>query len=81
MEAIDNWRKSQHSGNGGNCAEVASHAGRVLIRDTKNHGHGPVLRFSPGAWQRFTDRIKRSLTARSQTSRGISTSANAPAVT
>ena len=70
METIDNWRKSRHSGNGGNCAEVASHAGRVLVRDTNNNGRGPVLRFSPGAWQRFADRVKRSLTAQSQASRG-----------
>jgi hypothetical protein len=69
MEAIDNWRKSRHSGNGGNCVEVASRVGRVLVRDTKNNGHGPVLRFSPGAWQRFADRVKRSLPVQSQTSR------------
>jgi hypothetical protein len=61
MEAIDNWRKSRYSGNGGNCVEVADRAKSVLVRDTKNHGHGPVLRFSPGAWRRFAERVKRSL--------------------
>lgn len=70
MEALDNWRKSRHSGNGGNCVEVADHANRVLVRDTKNHGHGPVLRFSPDAWRRFADRVKRSLTVQSQAPRG-----------
>jgi hypothetical protein len=56
------WRKASYSSNGGgNCIEVADHANRVLIRDTKDLGHGPVLRFSPDAWRRFTGRIKRSL--------------------
>lgn len=53
-----NWRKSTYSGNGGGeCVEVAT-ADRVLVRDTKDHGQGPVLRFPPGAWQQFADRLK-----------------------
>lgn len=61
MEAMS-WRKSTYSsGNGGECVEVAGHAESVLVRDTKDHGHGPVLRFSAGAWRRFADRVKRSL--------------------
>jgi hypothetical protein len=56
------WRKASYSSNGGaTCVEVAEHADRVLVRDTKDHGHGPVLRFSPDAWRRFTGRVKRSL--------------------
>jgi hypothetical protein len=27
-------------------------------RDTKDHGHGPVLRFIPRAWQTFTTTLK-----------------------
>jgi hypothetical protein len=61
MEAIDNWRKSRYSGNGGNCVEVADHDNRVLVRDTKNRA-GVVLRFSPGVWRRFAEQVKRSLT-------------------
>lgn len=61
MEAIDTrWRKSSYSGNGGNCVEVADHRNRVLVRDTKNRA-GTVLRFTPDAWRRFADRVKRSL--------------------
>jgi uncharacterized protein DUF397 len=61
MEAMS-WRKSTYSsGNGGECVEVADHAKSVLVRDTKEHGHGPVLRFSPDVWRRFADRVKRSL--------------------
>jgi hypothetical protein len=54
------WRKSTYSGgNGGNCVEVGAQpqAGRVLVRDTKDR-QGPVLRFPPGAWQRFADRLR-----------------------
>jgi Domain of unknown function (DUF397) len=60
METM-NWRKSTYSsGNGGECVEIADHANRVLVRDTKDR-NGPVLRFTPGAWRRFADRVKRPL--------------------
>jgi Domain of unknown function (DUF397) len=64
MEDTDmKWRKASYSSNGGgNCVEVGQARRDVLVRDTKDHGHGPVLRFSPGAWQQFADRVKRSLT-------------------
>jgi hypothetical protein len=56
------WRKSSYSGNGGSdCVEAGNDARRVLVRDTKDHGQGPVLRFSPDAWRRFADRVKRLL--------------------
>jgi len=56
------WRKSSYSGNGGgNCVEVAAYGGMVLVRDTKDHGHGPVHRFTPAAWRKFADKVKRSL--------------------
>jgi hypothetical protein len=57
-----NWRKSSYSGgNGGSCVEVAEHDHRVMVRDTKANGRGPVLRFSPAAWRRFADQLKQSL--------------------
>jgi hypothetical protein len=57
-----NWRKSSYSsGNGGECIEVASPEGAVAVRDTKRDGTGPVLRFTPAAWRRFADQVKRSL--------------------
>jgi hypothetical protein len=56
------WRKSSYSGNGGgDCVEVADQASRVLVRDTKQDGTGPALRFAPAAWRRFADQVKRSL--------------------
>jgi hypothetical protein len=53
------WRTSTHSsGNGGECVELASVPGAVLVRDTKNHGTGPVLRITPASWNRFTAVLK-----------------------
>lgn len=53
------WRKSTFSDNGGNCVEVGQ-ADSVLVRDTKDNGHGPVLTFSADAWRRFAAALKRS---------------------
>jgi hypothetical protein len=55
----ENWRKSTYSGGqGGNCVEVASVPGRVAVRDTKDNGHGLVLRITADAWKTFTNGIK-----------------------
>jgi len=61
MEAVDpRWRKSSYSDNGGECVEVGEARRGVLVRDTKLCSTGPVLRFSPAAWRRFADQVKRS---------------------
>ncbi|MBV9857700.1 MAG: DUF397 domain-containing protein [Streptosporangiaceae bacterium] len=53
------WRKSSYSGNGGtDCVEVGDRANGVLVRDTKQAGTGPVLRFTPDAWSRFAEAVK-----------------------
>jgi hypothetical protein len=53
------WRKSSHSANGGEaCIEAGSAHGAVLVRDTTQNGHGPVLRVTPGEWQRFTQQLR-----------------------
>jgi hypothetical protein len=55
------WRKSSYSGNGGGtCVEVGEARRGVLVRDTQDRS-GPVLRFSPAAWRRFADQVRRSL--------------------
>lgn len=56
------WRKSSYSGNvgSGSCVELGQASGGVLIRDTKNHGSGPVLQLSPDAWQRFAKTLKQA---------------------
>jgi Domain of unknown function (DUF397) len=53
-----NWRKSSYSGGEGNCIEVADHDSRVLVRDTKQAGRGPVLSVSPTDWRRLVDRVR-----------------------
>jgi len=58
---VTGWRTSSYSGSqGGNCVEVAAHGCRVLVRDTKQAGTGPVLRFPAEAWRKFADQAKRS---------------------
>jgi hypothetical protein len=53
------WRKSSYSGNGGgDCVEAAHVPGAVLIRDTRQHGTGPVLRVTAVGWSRLTSTIK-----------------------
>ena len=49
------WRKSSYSGaQGGDCVEVGlTGDGTILVRDTKDHGHGLVHRYSPAEWRTF----------------------------
>ena len=47
-----NWRKTKYSMNGGNCVEVASTAGIVVIRDSKDP-RGPLLQYSRDSWRSF----------------------------
>ena len=58
MDTVEpRWRKSSYSGgNGGDCVEVASTPGVVLVRDTTNRA-GAVLAVPVAAWQRFTARL------------------------
>jgi Domain of unknown function (DUF397) len=54
------WHKSSYSnGGGGECVEVADLPdGGRLVRDTKDHGRGPVLRFTAGEWRAFVLGVK-----------------------
>jgi hypothetical protein len=54
------WRKSSYSNeNGGNCVEVADLPdGGRLVRDTKDQGRGPVLRFTEAEWRAFIAGVK-----------------------
>ncbi|RKN03781.1 DUF397 domain-containing protein [Streptomyces radicis] len=51
------WRKSSYSsGNGGSCLETRPerHHG-IAVRDSKEHGAGPILTISHDAWRAFID--------------------------
>lgn len=54
MEGTDlNWRKSTYSGDsGGDCVEVGTATGVVLVRDTTDRDGG-MLSVTPGAWSTF----------------------------
>ena len=55
------WRKSSRSGGeSGQCVEVAKASGLVGVRDSKNPD-GPVLRFSPAAWESFVSDAKHGI--------------------
>jgi hypothetical protein len=62
------WRKSSRCAHG-DCVEVGSGpaaavpawavlAGTVAVRDTKHHGAGPSLVFTPDAWRLFVGGVK-----------------------
>jgi hypothetical protein len=54
------WRKSSLSSGGDNCVEVGfAEDGSVAIRDTKQHGEGPILEFFPSEWEAFLGGIRR----------------------
>jgi Domain of unknown function (DUF397) len=52
------FRKSSHSTNNGQCVEVATAPGTVLVRDSKDAG-GPQLAFGASQWRAFTEGIRR----------------------
>jgi Domain of unknown function (DUF397) len=52
------WRKATYSHANGDCVEVAACRAVVGVRDTIQHGHGPVLQFSTAAWRAFVDAAK-----------------------
>ncbi len=58
-EVSPSWRKSSYSSNGGlQCVEAGHIPGAILVRDTTQHGCGPVLRVPPVAWRRLTAAIR-----------------------
>jgi hypothetical protein len=65
------WQKSSYSNSSANCVEVSfaappgasgaptrARAEMVGVRDSKQHGGGPVLEFSVAAWSTFLTRAK-----------------------
>ena len=53
------WLKSSFSGYNGSCFEIARlRPDWIGVRDTKDHGSGPVLVFNEGEWRAFLAGIK-----------------------
>jgi hypothetical protein len=53
------WRKSSYSNHGNTeCVEAGHVPGAILVRDTAQHGRGPVLRLAPADWGRLTGAIR-----------------------
>jgi hypothetical protein len=58
VAVVPAWHTSTYSGQNGDCVEVARNLpGVVAVRDSKDRG-GPVVTFSPAAWETFTNRIR-----------------------
>jgi len=59
------WRKSRRSNSSANCVEVGAAPTRrvVGVRDSKQHGHGPVLKFAAPAWKAFLAAVRDGKTA------------------
>ncbi|MET7900415.1 DUF397 domain-containing protein [Streptomyces sp. NPDC005336] len=58
-EIVSPYRKSSHSGQEGNCIEIADTADRgCAVRDSKDQS-GPRLYFTGAAWQSFLLGVER----------------------
>jgi hypothetical protein len=53
------WQKATTSDTHGSCVEQRRHDGVVEVRDTKDNGTGPVLRFTPAEYAAWLDGAKR----------------------
>jgi Domain of unknown function (DUF397) len=53
------WRTSSYSGTqGGNCVQVATHDGMILVRDSKDHGEGHIHSFPAARWRTFVAAVR-----------------------
>lgn len=52
------WRKASYSGPNAACVEVGPDNDRVLVRDTKDNGTGPILSYTRDEWTAFIAGVK-----------------------
>lgn len=55
---VRDWRKSRRSIGNGECVEVGSTSGNVVVRDSTDPS-GPVVRYPASAWRAFVARARR----------------------
>jgi hypothetical protein len=55
--SCQNWRKATYSIANGDCAELASVAGIVLVRDTKDRS-GRILSYPSDSWRSFICKVR-----------------------
>jgi hypothetical protein len=58
VEVATGWCKSRRSNDSGNCVEVVAADRLVAVRDSKDHGRGPVLEFAAADWEAFTAAVR-----------------------
>jgi hypothetical protein len=57
-DMTSDWRKASYSNGTGSCVEVGQAARNVLVRDTTQHGRGPVLSVPAVAWRRLLTDVR-----------------------
>lgn len=53
------WIKAGASAAEGQCVEMRRHGDRIEVRDTKDGGRGPVLRFTPAEFAAWLDGVRK----------------------
>jgi Domain of unknown function (DUF397) len=52
------WVKASKSNDEGSCVEQRRHDGMIEVRDTKDNGTGPILRFTEAEFAAWLDGAK-----------------------
>lgn len=55
---VTEWVKATASDAHGSCVEMRRHGDRIEVRDTKDEGAGPVLRFTPAEFAAWLDGVR-----------------------
>jgi hypothetical protein len=55
---ITEWIKATASATNGSCVEMRRNGAAVQLRDTKQHGTGPILTITPAAFLALLDGAK-----------------------